>query len=118
MRSLVFSAVVILAIGLTVRASPERQARGAAAAAAALEKALGLGMKVLDNIMDSHFEDAAKMCIWNDWEYRDQWARIQRTFRYGRMSRTKKTLGIPNGRWFCAYTQAALTRLGKPLDPK
>merc|ERR1712178_247371 len=108
---------------LLLRAAPKPQERSlagaaaAAAAAAALKKALDLGMEVLDSIMDDYQENEAMVCYWNDWAARDQFARIHRTFNYGRQSRVKTTLGIPNGRWYCAYKQAAMAELGLPLDP-
>merc|ERR1712004_528540 len=75
------------------------------------------GMGVLDSVMfDNFHEDAAKVCYWNDWAARDGRARIERTFNHGRMSKQKKTLGIPNGRWYCCYKQEALETLGHELD--
>merc|ERR1711983_194976 len=82
----------------------------------AIDEALKLGMGALDSVMTSFHEDAAKVCYWNDWEARDGRARIEKTFNHGRMSKQKKTLGIPNGRWYCCYKQDALKTLGHPLD--
>merc|ERR1712012_1442689 len=82
----------------------------------AIEEALKIGMGVLDSVMfDSYYEDAAKVCYWNDWEARDGRARIEKTYKRGRMTRIKRTLGIPNGRWYCCYTQGALLALGHEL---
>merc|ERR1719328_825795 len=115
-RSLVFPTVIALSMMLLVRAAPKPQERSLAAAAA-LKKALDLGMEVLDSIMDDYQENEAMVCYWNDWAARDHFARIHSPFNYGRQSRVKTTLGIPNGRWYCAYKQAAMAELGLPLDP-
>merc|ERR1719369_1341000 len=63
-----------------------------------------------------HYEDENIICMWNDWESRDQQARIQRTYNRCRFSRAKRTWGFVNGRWYCLYTQAACQGLGNALD--
>ena len=72
----------------------EHSPRMAEAAAAALQKvvqaALGIGQKVLDSVSEDHYENEAMYCVWNDWDSRDKWARIHRTYKNGRMSRVKK----------------------------
>merc|ERR1719367_1105425 len=100
------SAVVLLALGLVCTIS-----------ALKIDKdALTLGTQVLDGIFDSFYEDAAKVCYWNDWQARDGRARIEKTYRHGRFTKQKRTLGIPNGRWYCCYKQDALLTLGHDLD--
>lgn len=83
---------------------------------AAVNEALKLGVGVLDNISESYYENDAMFAYWNDWQARDQQARIQKTFDNGRFSRKKRTLGIVNGRWYCCYKQDALISLGQELD--
>ena len=77
---------------------------------------IGIGNEALDSISENTFENEAMYCIWNDWESRDQRARINKTFKNGRWSQQKRTLGAPNGRWYCTYMQKALKALGQPLD--
>jgi len=93
---------------------------GAAAAGqvglAAAAKALDVGLMALESISTSYFENEGVLCWWNDWESRDQRARIEKVFDNGRFSRQHRTLGIPNGRWYCAMTQAALLSKGHKLD--
>merc|ERR1712150_174830 len=107
----IFAAVTLVAeAGLSSGAKDELAQK-------AIEEALRIGMGVLDNFLfDSFYEDAAKVCYWNDWEARDGRARIEKTFKRGRMTRIKRTLGNPNGRWYCCYTQGALLALGHDLD--
>merc|ERR1712044_31483 len=110
LRSAVLLALVSVAIVASVNVNTDELAQKA------IDEALKLGMGVLDSVMTSFHEDAAKVCYWNDWRARDGRARIEKTFNHGRMSKQKKTLGIPNGRWYCCYKQEALKTLGHPLD--
>merc|ERR1712124_90226 len=110
LRSAVLLALVSVAIVAAVNVNTDELANKA------IDEALKLGMGVLDSVMTSYYDDAAKVCYWNDWEARDGRARIERTFDHGRMSKQKKTPGIPNGRWYCCYKQDALVTLGHALD--
>merc|ERR1711944_193907 len=109
------SAVVLLALGLVCTISALKIDKDALAQKA-IDEALKLGMGVLDSVMSSFYEDAAKVCYWNDWQARDGRASIEKTFTHGRFSQQKKTAGIPNGRWYCCYKQDALVTLGHDLD--
>merc|ERR1711894_344959 len=109
-RSAILLALVGIACVASVNINKDELAQKA------IDEALKLGMGVLDSVMTSFYDDAAKVCYWNDWEARDGRARIERTFAHGRMSKQKKTLGIPNGRWYCCYKQDALVQLGHDLD--
>merc|ERR1712062_455721 len=89
-RSAVLLCLVSVAIVAAVNVNTDELAQKA------IDEALKLGMGVLDSVMfDNFHEDAAKVCYWNDWAARDGRARIERTFNHGRMSKQKKTLGIP-----------------------
>merc|ERR1712018_76872 len=112
--SMIRSAVLIALVGLACVAA--LNVNKDELAQKAIDEALKLGMGALDSVMSSFYEDAAKVCYWNDWEARDGRARIELTFKNGRMSKQKKTLGIPNGRWYCCYKQGALVTLGHQLD--
>merc|ERR1711894_149432 len=109
-RSAVLLALVSLACVAAVNINKDELAQKA------IDEALKLGMGALDSVMKSFYEDAAKVCYWNDWKARDGRARIERTFTNGRNSYQKKTVGIPNGRWYCCYKQEALVTLGHKLD--
>jgi hypothetical protein len=104
-----------------------------AVGAAAALKALDVGTAALDSISTSYYENDGVMAWWNEWEARDQRAHIEKVFNHGRFSRQHRylniavlrlyilhfrTLGIPNGRWFCCMTQAALKAKGHKLDNK
>merc|ERR1712179_557661 len=82
------------------------------AALAAMNCALEIGNKALDELSASFYENEAVWCIWNDWQARDQQARIQRTYANGRYSREKRVFGVVSGRWYCCYKQAACKALG------
>merc|ERR1711878_238190 len=110
LRSAVLLALVSVAVVAAVNVNTDELAQKA------IDEALKLGMGVLDSVMTSFHEDAAKVCYWNDWRARDGRAKIEKTFNNGRMSKQKKTLGIPNGRWYCCYKQDALVTLGHKLD--
>ena len=71
---------------------------------------------VLDSLAAYNYEDEYVYAVWNDWQSRDQVARMQKTFNSGRYSREKRTLGFVNGRWYICYKQAALKALGHKLD--
>merc|ERR1712018_198088 len=105
LRSAVLLALVSVAVVAAVNVNTDELAQKA------IDEALKLGMGVLDSVMTSFHEDAAKVCYWNDGR-----AHIEKTFNHGRMSKQKKTLGIPNGRWYCCYKQGALVTLGHQLD--
>ena len=81
----------------------------------AIEAAMSLGLNVLDGASD-YYENAAIICWLNDWEARDQRARIERTFDSCRFGRRKSIWGITTGRFFCCYKQVACQLLGNPLD--
>merc|ERR1712179_664177 len=83
---------------------------------AAMNCALEIGNKALDELSASFYENEAVWCIWNDWQARDQQARIQRTYANGRYSREKRVFGVVSGRWYCCYKQAACKALGHRLD--
>ena len=72
--------------------------------------------KILDDISANYFENEEVCCYWNDWEARDQRARIMRTYNNGRFSRQKTFWGIPNGRWYCVYKPKTLLSFGQKLD--
>merc|ERR1712130_959801 len=85
-------------------------------AAAAATAAIDVGMQALGSISEYYYENEAMMAWWNDWESRDQRARIERTFNTGRFSHQHRTLGIPNGRWYCCMKQSAHLAKGNRLD--
>lgn len=89
---------------------------GAAAGAAAMEAAIRIAEKALDQISEYHYENEAVIAWWNDWKARDQRAHIEKTFNNGRFSRERRTFGIVNGRWYCCLTQNACRAKGQPLD--
>jgi len=67
----------------------------------------------VENLSSNYLDNEAVFCMWNEWESRDQRARIECTFDGGRFSHAKKGfLGITNGRWYCAYKQEAYKALG------
>ena len=100
-------------LGLVTAVNPVVTAAGLEAA----NKGLALGLKELDKLSTSHYENAGLICWWNEWQSRDQRARIEKTFNNGRFSRVRRTIfGIPNGRWYCCMTQAALLSKGQKLD--
>ena len=72
--------------------------------------------KFLNNFTDYYKEDEDVCMFWNSWQDRDQRARIEKTLKYGRFSREKRTLGIVNGRWYCCYTTKGARKRGIPLD--
>merc|ERR1719328_461144 len=109
-RSAVLIALVGLACVAALNVNKDELAQKA------IDEALKLGMGALDSVMSSFYEDAAKVCYWNDWQARDGRASIEKTFTHGRFSQQKKTAGIPNGRWYCCYKQDALVTLGHDLD--
>ena len=86
------------------------------AAIEAAGKALDFGLKELDKLSTEYYENEGIICWWNDWKARDQRARIEKTFNNGRFSRVRRTLGVPNGQWYCCMTQAALLSKGHRLD--
>ena len=49
----------------------------------------------LNSVNEHYYEDDIIIGWWNDWEARDQRARIEKTFKHGRFSREKRTLGLP-----------------------
>merc|ERR1712224_284201 len=110
LRSAVLLALVSVAIVAAVNVNTDELAQKA------IDEALKLGMGVLDSVTTSFYEDAAKVCYWNDWKARDGRAHIEKTYKHGRMSKQKKTLFFNNGRWYCCRKQEALLKLGHKLD--
>ncbi|KAK2572971.1 hypothetical protein P5673_001992 [Acropora cervicornis] len=82
----------------------------------AVIKAIEIAMNALNSVNEHYYEDDIIIGWWNDWGARDQRAHIEKTFKHGRFSREKRTLGIVNGRWYCCFKQAALKAKGHPLD--
>ncbi|KAG2430338.1 hypothetical protein HYH02_013814 [Chlamydomonas schloesseri] len=76
--------------------------------------------KLMSEVWDlsrNTYETEFAIAIWNDWEARDQRARIERTYNHGRFSHERKfILGINNGRWYCCLKQSAAIAKGLPLD--
>merc|ERR1712004_119428 len=85
--------------------------------AMAISAAIKLGTKILNSINVDFEENAAMACYWNEWKARDARSRIERTYKYGRFSKAKKTLIFNNGRWYCCYKQAAAQQKKMKLDP-
>jgi hypothetical protein len=71
---------------------------------------------VLDNISESYYENNEVYAFWNDWEARDQRARVEGTYNNGRFSREKRTLGFVNGKWYCCLKRDAAIAKGLRLD--
>ncbi|KAJ7330589.1 hypothetical protein OS493_022203 [Desmophyllum pertusum] len=73
--------------------------------------------KAFDNIPDCYFENEEIIGWWNDKKARDERALIEKTYENGRFSRDHYTLGLmPNGTWYCCFTQAGLRAKGHLLD--
>jgi len=109
--------LLLLTVISIVHGAPKPQVAavvaGSASELGALQrKAIDAGLSVLNSLSDNEFSNEALYCIWNDWESRDQVARIQCTYNGGRFSKVYRTLGIPNGRWYCTYKKSAYEALG------
>merc|ERR1712224_898394 len=62
LRSAVLLALVSVAVVAAVNVNTDELAQKA------IDEALKLGMGMLDSVMTSFHEDAAKVCYWNDWQ--------------------------------------------------
>ena len=73
---------------------------------------------ILDSLGVTHtaYENDDFFAIWNAKLSRDHRARIEKTYERGRFAYPRKIMGVINGWWYCCYKQAALRRLGHPLD--
>ena len=73
----------------------------------------------LDKIGSDGIDNEAMYCVWNDWNSRDQVAKIHGTFNNCRFSKQHYALGfIPNGRIYCTYKREVCLELGNRLDQR
>jgi len=102
--------------GLVVAQAAGQVAQAGAPAVKSYSKAVDLGVSELGSLFESYFENEGLICHWNDWQARDQRARLEKTFDNCRFSRAKRTFGVVNGRWYCTMTKAGCSAKGHNLD--
>merc|ERR1712083_127996 len=107
--------LTLVSVIFSINGAPEPGAGAAIAGTAVAQNAAKLvdkGLSILNSIPSDVLDNEALYCAWNDWASRDQRAHIECTYGGGRFSRQHRTLGIPNGRWYCVYKQEAYEALG------
>ena len=70
----------------------------------------------LNTIQEYTYADEDVSCYYKGEKTRDQYARIQKTYKNGRFEEDKRLYGLKMGTWFCAYNQKTLKSLGQKLD--
>ena len=67
--------------------------------------------KALDSVSEDKYENEEYFAYWNNWKARDNRGRIEKTYNNVRFALQKKTVGVPNGTWYCCYKNKATKKI-------